>query len=265
MQESNYNDRQSFNNYIASEVISSTNVEVDKMIEELNALQMYNSDPFLQFIAELNADFDTRYTTVYSLQEIPVRICELPRDVQAKNHKWIKTITDSIKSYGVAHKPLTHWQRTKLLREINGIHTPAGKSRSNIEIGYDKLRYGASGTGEVTLNDMEYVNRAIASHDVISIPTKKYTSDDEITSAVLNLLENMSRNVLSSSLNNFVLDYIEVAATIRESLPGAYTDVMKDVDDCLKKHSWRISGGFQSEPNRLKIIEDLHTIINRYL
>jgi len=90
---------------------------------------------------------------------------------------------------------------------------------------------------------------------------------------VANLIINLDRNVMDSSLTPFVQEYFELLSGIMEdetcfdvnieTLPGKYVDLMEDIQKGLKKHGWNING-FDTAPKRTELVKDINEIINRY-
>lgn len=88
--------------------------------------------------------------------------------------------------------------------------------------------------------------------------------DDEIMGPIVfNLLENMSRNVMGSTLNRYVLEYMEMSAGILIQEPEKYDGVCRNIFQCLERFGWT-DQGFYTDPDRIGIVNELQNIYNAY-
>lgn len=98
---------------------------------------------------------------------------------------------------------------------------------------------------------------------------KKFDSDDVIGEVVFALLTNLSRDVMVSTLTGYIIDYFETVYPIMELDLDKYFDITSEIRKCLENNGWRCktvesAGGFQSEPNRQTLINNLSAIVDKY-
>ncbi len=93
----------------------------------------------------------------------------------------------------------------------------------------------------------------------------KFNDEDAVLSQIVfNLIINLSRDVMSSTLNTYVTEYFDDVEPIINDYPTKYGAFSCQIESCLIKHGWNHSSGFSREPNPQKIINDLQTILDRY-
>ena len=110
--------------------------------------------------------------------------------------------------------------------------------------------------------------------DSINSQSSKVTnfdSDDVIFSVVFSLLINLDQNIMSSTLNTFIIDYFQIIGTLLNEAPDRYLDITYEIQKCLQNHGWDYIGnssdggtGFQGAPNRKMLVEDLKNIVDKY-
>lgn len=87
--------------------------------------------------------------------------------------------------------------------------------------------------------------------------------DEEVTSVIMNLVNDLSSNVLSSAITVPVLEYFELISVLTEGSPEKQKK-LKPIESVLKSHGWT-SGGFTSPPDRLLILKDLENLLTKGL
>lgn len=93
----------------------------------------------------------------------------------------------------------------------------------------------------------------------------KLTDDDLIESVILNLISDLSRNMLSSGFTNVVLEYQQtVQQILLDEYSQKYKPVITEVHNCLLKNGWKETGGFSHPPNCVDLLEDLGKIVDKY-
>jgi len=73
----------------------------------------------------------------------------------------------------------------------------------------------------------------------------------------------LNHNVMGSTLNNYIVEYLEITSAITEEDPRKYLDVKISVEDCLKKAGWT-SQGFYTTPQRQELLDALQKIYEEY-
>lgn len=121
--------------------------------------------------------------------------------------------------------------------------------------------YDPTAFGSITQPEMNFRNR---------IPPKiikKFDRDDIIFGIVYDLVTDLSRDVMSSTLTLFIVKYFELI----EQLPNIenYLDITSEITKCLQKHAWKCknsfsTGGFQTSPNTKSLLHDIKQITDQY-
>lgn len=88
----------------------------------------------------------------------------------------------------------------------------------------------------------------------------KIDPNDTLYSVILNLLTNLNHDMLSSNITSIVSNYLEMVKDIDEP----YDDVINEIENVFKNNSW-IDREFYFEPNQYKLIEELQSVVNKYL
>lgn len=69
------------------------------------------------------------------------------------------------------------------------------------------------------------------------------------------LVEKLQKDVLSSTLTNYVLEYLEVVNQLE-------SPIIEKIERILGRHGWNPRGGFDREVNRKELVKDLSQILN---
>lgn len=102
--------------------------------------------------------------------------------------------------------------------------------------------------------------------------SQQFDTDDIIFPVVFNLLTNLSKDVMGSTLTTFVAEYFDTLSlylSTEENL-NKYFNLTQEIEKCLEKYGWNYPSNdssikcFCTEPNRIKLVEDLQTIVNNY-
>lgn len=251
-----------------------------------------SSKTFSIVIGRIIQDFDSEYPTINSLQRILEQIQALHPDELTKYKKHITAFQRTIKEYGSVNRRLTDKQANnilKLLRNSISEESLLSKAEASSALKGSRSLVIHDTSSLAGLASLSISNTAgkfqIYNQPVLGLPTvpsslsqavnpwthKKFESDDVIFPIVSNLLTNLDRNVMSSTLNTFVINYFEVLGPIMEEVPDLYLDLTCKIQSCLESHGWDFTGGssaggrgFRSPPNRNKLVEDLQKIFNDF-
>jgi hypothetical protein len=225
------------------------------------------------------------YNTIKSLQNIINILDNMTEEEKFKNSIIIDKIKNTIKGYGTGNK-LTNNQHNTLVNIIQhylnqnefischrrdqnelipcqrrDFSTEADEIASLTADGIASLT--ADGIASLTADEIASLTAdGIASLTAIKNKIIKIDSSDIMYSVILNLYTNLSYNVLSSSINLIIFNYFDMVKDLHESYK--YIDMTTEIENMLKNNTWTESG-FYSEPNQYKLIEDLQSIMNKYL
>lgn len=225
-------------------------------------------------LEQVLVDFEPIYATTGSLHEIIHLLTLLPIEEQQKYDEQINMIKKTISEYGTEDKRLTDKQSDKFFRLIKSfsITFRPDKNISSWEIlpkNYSKCTNNIESIDNGIDEDFSELH-ASGLGPSLSLEYK-LNFDDEIWSVVKSLLDNLSRDTLSSSLGEYVHDYFSVVNYIVDENPYNkwYKEISLDIIKCLESHSWILqsdttAGGFYTQPDRLKLVKDIGDIISKY-
>lgn len=257
-----------------------SDAEADKLYRQIESITI-KTPTFTDILNEILITFEVRYATVNSLQEIVDNLNNLSEE-QKDKHSWkIELLKSYIKSCGVINKRLTDEQINKLhkqiksdLESLKGYTHTLDNYDSNWLDNVDDIKRNKH---DVPLTHIPRKPNNIIGHDELYASNFKSDSniaycvesnfldlDDEIAKPVFNLLTNLSRDTLGSNLNIFVEEYFQFKSDLKKYEPITY-----EIKVCLIKHGWKCksdttAGGFQTQPNRIKLLDDLTEVVNKY-
>lgn len=196
-----------------------------------------------------------KYSTIDSLHGLSKEMEELTADERHRYSQQIKTIKLVIKGFNRSNDKLTNRQITtfsKLLSDISDkIDSPSYKSASNFPNEFRTAYYQSYGTRQ--------------------IPITKFNQDDIVCEITLNLIVNLSRDVLGSTFNIFVSEYFDMMSCLLDEDPSKYCDIALEIQECLMKYGWDCSGnlipggkGFITEPKVKQLVPELELILSKY-
>ena len=200
---------------------------------------------FLSVIDKIISEFDTQYTTIESLQQIVLDLDSLSK---ATHQDKIDVLQRIIREYGKVNKRLTDKQSKKLLNLLI-------KYRDSFKPKENKPFISGN-----RFNKTAYYEKLPATY---SEPVVIF-DDSVISEVVYLLLTNLSRDTLSSSLNEFVLEYFDVIDAVLEGAPQRYYELTKIIKGILEDHGWKMGSGFQREPNQTSLVYTLDVVIKKY-
>ena len=245
-----------------------SDAEADRLYRQIESyfhLITLKALTFTDVLDDILARFEVRYATVNSLQGIIQDLDNLSKD-QRDTHNWkIELLKGTIKSFGVINKRLTDEQVNKLYKQISNDreslrttpYTLANYNPNWLDNRKCKSDVPLTNIPRKTIGHDELYNSNFAN-------VEKLDLDDAIAGPVFNLLTNLSRDTLGSNLNLFVEEYFKFKSDLKKYEPISY-----EIRICLIKHSWKCkvdasAGGFQTQPNRIKLLDELTAIVNKY-
>ncbi len=217
--------------------------------KEIVNLFKVNCNTFHFIIKEIIKNFH-EYDTVHSLNLIIVKLDNMSQDQQIKYTEDITKIKRTINEYGKKDTTLSTKQSKRLLKVLSDIIP------SKIQ------------SAPIPKSEIKYTYNDKPNYNAVSKPAK-FDGDDQISEIVYMLLTNLNRDVLGSSLTNYVADYFVYVNILLEDHYSKYIDITEEIKRCLCNHTWQCesdtsAGGFYSEPDAIKLVHDLQTIINKY-
>lgn len=201
--------------------------------------QMENSSCFANIIGTAVKEFNHKYATTESLQQILKDFDDLSEEEHSKYTADITRITHTIKHCGIKNKKLTNHQAQTLYGQLNQLNCRLSK--------------------KYKLVSLKYVE--------ISALTKKVL-DDDIALVAFNLMTNLEKDVMSSTLNVYVAEHFENIGHLMDYAPNEHLHFILEINGCLQEHGGEATndyscGGFQSDPNRIALLDDLKKIMDK--
>lgn len=223
------------------------------------------------------------YTTITPVRGIIGLIENLSIAEQMKNSQIItkiKTTLKCIECYGTNNKPLTIRQMTILEDILEEAVTSCPKNPNHSIQSCPKNPNSSIQTCPKNLNSSiqscsKNPNSSIQSCANINVKpkyfanVKKFDDNDIICEIVFGLLTNLNRNMMASSLTEYVMEYFEIISVILEGNKNKYQEIASDIQIMFKRHGWKSRsktslGGFHTAPNREKLSLDFNDIVNKY-
>ena len=87
--------------------------------------------------------------------------------------------------------------------------------------------------------------------------------DSQIVTIIFNLLNELSHDVVTSGVTVPILEYFNLITALSVDRPELPT-LLEPIQKILQSHGWT-DGGFYSAPNRVLLLEDLHSVIDKGL
>lgn len=248
---------------------------------------MDNQLTFKEMVGQIIKDFNTEYRTIGSLQKIVNHLDELSGTERAKYSHEIDRIKNTIKGYGSLDKDkvLTDRQSARLqsiLYKATGTNIIFQTTRiANpwAEIGRYQPPQWSRDTNYY-LNQLETSQRSSSdsssettSSSSTTFPTgrEKLAKDSVMYSVIHGLIDNLQKNVMTSTLVKYVIEYFEISESLIEAelddsnLNYPQTlEVSDAVLTCLRAHGWNSRGGFNRAPEPKVIVRDLKKIVGDY-
>jgi hypothetical protein len=185
-------------------------------------LSITNFDTLIdKFVLDIKNE---RYKTVGSLYEIIKDIERLPKSVQYDHIRDIEKIVTTINEFGDPQQILGENRITALLSLLI-----CQINRKEINV------------------TKENINK-IDEHDLIIETTQQ-------------LLINLNSNILSSNVTNYIIEYLTILDMILTEDHDKYIKFYNDVMRILQEQGWVKDHGFQREPNKIKLAEELNKMI----
>jgi hypothetical protein len=190
------------------------------------------------------------YSTIESLQNILIEINKLPIEcLTGDNECYVYRIKKTIEAFNGPGK-LTGKQRYRLIRvfkdccELIEYKIQPPKPMSSHE------SYSSDTT---RLIDNNYDFGVI-----------KLTEDNDlvISQVIFSFIVDLSRDVMTSTLNIVVLEYFETMESLLLENSERYSDIANEISSCLIKYGWE--RGFTKEPKTKDMVLDLQNIVNKY-
>lgn len=105
--------------------------------------------------------------------------------------------------------------------------------------------------------------------DLYSIPKEDAKEIEDIfCNLVTSLITNLRSKMLSSELNRFIFDFIEVSEYIANKEPK-YVKIINKIKRCFESHGWiektpDTKGGFRTQPDIASLTFNLDQILVKY-
>jgi hypothetical protein len=195
------------------------------------------------------------YSTVESLQTILISINNLPIESLTRYDNRINRIRKLIKGFN-GPRLLTSRQKDTLTRTLIEI------SKTIIEKTEDKVHTTIYRHGSTTYFTSTTPSSFYRSDEETC--TEKLTDDCDsaISQVIFTFIIDLSRDVMTSTLNTFVLEYFNTMELFLNENSERYSKIADDFAVCLSKHGWE--EGFVKEPKIKDLVLDLENIANKY-
>lgn len=166
---------------------------------------------------------DGKYKTTSCLVSMIDKIGKLPKSVQYDHVRDIEKIVLTIQSFGDPQVQLTQ----------NQIHTL------------------------LSLLTIELNGIPVKDNKII----EKFSREDVVIVTTLELLNNLIRNVMSISITNQILEYLDIIDMVMLEDNEKYCYIYGEIIRALQSQGWEIGHGFQREPNVKELILSLDKIL----
>ena len=193
------------------------------------------------------------YDTIGSLQDMIRILDHLCDEDKVKHGMIIHSIKNTIKGYGTQNYQLLTNKQSKNLIHVLEQFEFSDKTVKSAKTEIDNFN---NQHDEKFYPSYKSVTQQKVEQNIIKIDP-----DDTIYAVILNLLTQLSYDTLSSQINNIVLEYVDI---VKDLYDPKYSAVVNEIEAMLKKNGWTESG-FYSEPNKIKIMDELQPIVNKYL
>jgi hypothetical protein len=217
--------------------------DIEKIIHEHNVIN--DNDVLAKAIRQLIIDLkDNKVTAVQDYYKIVVEN-EVATDTRAVD------IRECVDNYGFDWGTFTFRKKINtdaLITDINTVLEFRNVGKAKTDIPY------------IPKNNFS----TYRTHGATSKP--KLDPEDPILFPVYTLMSDLRSDGLDSSLNTYVLEYYQII----EDNSFMNEEIIVELNSCLKNHKWnwdKLKGvrGFYTAPNKNKLIEDLQTIIDKYV
>jgi prenyltransferase beta subunit len=195
---------------------------------------------FYKIIGKL---YNNEYPTIESLQTIFTEIDNLPTDFLTLHHNHVDRVRKIIISFGNSGI-LTYKHKLILI-----------KSFKNICQRIQVMNY-------IKENHQNLINKSDNPNKIIKQIKVTDDRDREISQVVFTLIIDLSRDIMTSTLNNIIFKYLAVMEIFLNENCERYSSIDNDILECLIKHGWK--NGFVKEPKIKELIFDLEKIVNKY-
>jgi hypothetical protein len=243
---------------------------------------------FPKILGQIIVDFEYKYHNVHSLQEIVDKINSLSVEEKIKYNGHIFLILSKIEDCVKNNKRLTDEKDTNIFNTIKGRYNllkpldcgerefeaflSREENTSNNEKDILEDDFAAFLPREEKFTNHNGVREKEFENDFTSFlaKEKKFEPDDIYMTILSNLINNLNRDVMGSSLTNYIIEYFEVVHSIMETEPDKYLEITSEVVKWLGLYGWnndRFDGsiGFQTEPDRIGLADNLTTIMTSHL
>lgn len=182
-------------------------------------------------------NFNAKYTTVASLTQLLDDIDKLPQEKLKNNHNKIEKIRNIICNTCDINKTISNRLRKKIIRQLRRIQLA---------------------------DDNQIIIRTDDGHNNKKELT--YDLDDPIICIISQLIENLQRNIMSSTLNIIVNKYFSSISRIMNEYPDRYLEITFEIQECLINYGWQMPDlGFEAVPCVESITLFLSEILTTYL
>ncbi len=181
------------------------------------------------------------YNTIDSLQEIVEKL-DLIEDTQYSDI--VNKIKNTIKGYGKNNNILTNKQTNNLIHVI-----------SQYDPNYTNIKqFNTSKCKSYKNYNLDHLENFIYKKELLD--------KEDMIYDIMMMFKNNLTGGLSSSITNIIVDYFDMIQDIRAIEPFKYDMITLEIEKCLKNHGWTDSG-FYSEPNQIKLSQDIEKIIDK--
>jgi hypothetical protein len=216
--------------------METTTIIESKVIE---SSQQMENPTFLSVIEKIITEFDIKYTSIESLQQIVLDLDSLQPGVHMNE---IIVLKRTIREFGKANGRLTDRQSKKLLNLLIGYKTPIKPKK------------------ETPIYDTSYYNEKEPKYEEPIV----IFDDRAISKVIFTFLTSLNYASLSSSLNIVVSEYFLEIECVLEGAPQRYYELTKIIKGILEDHGWKMGSGFQREPNQMSLVFHLDIVIKKY-
>lgn len=231
---------------------------------------MNRPDLYKQLIIQICKDFHEKYTNSNTVHLIIDQITSLPPEVRHDHTAHIHNIRNTIKSYDFNGTKFTDAKMTD--KQISTLYqilcmpidyaTLVNLHNHTQEQPNTSKCVPRPRTEDVIPKSSKSVPRRTESKDSIV----KLDKDEFIFEIVNQLIANLKRNVMSSTITLFVQEYLESATTMLESNIEKYHPIVLEIQRVLEQAGWSTfgQGGFKKEPDRLFLLKELQVIVGKF-